>query len=172
MRRLLTFLLLSLLVLLPVHPALADTEPKPTMDFQFQQAMTEEPPLAIVSGVLYECDQSDCSDAAPLEEAGPQRFTCEVNTCHANAYGFAPFHKIAIEFSDGKIRQSNVFETAGFDAQYIVTIQPDDLLVEAQFGLGVFPRAAIILLACMCALMILGLVVGAIIFVARRSKQS
>src|SRR5688572_32166503 len=124
-------LLLFLQVLLPTQGALADTGPKPTMDFTFQQEMTGDQ-LTITSGILYECDQPDCSDASPLEEAGPQRFTCEANRCHATAYGFATYHKIEIEFSDGVVRQSNIFETAGFDSRYTVTVRPDDLLVEAQ----------------------------------------
>jgi hypothetical protein len=142
------------------------------MDFQFRQEMTGEPPLTIMSGILYECDQPDCSDASPLEEMGPQRFTCEVNSCRATAYGFTPYHRIAIEFSDGKSRQSSVFETAGFDSEYMVTIRPDDLLVEAQFGLGGFPRVVLILLACLCAFVGVGLVAGLAVFLLRRSAAN
>ena len=70
----LPLLLLLLLAFLPGQDALADTGPKPTMEFQFRQEMTGEPPLTITSGILYECDQLDCSDAAPIEEVGPQGF--------------------------------------------------------------------------------------------------
>ena len=168
----LLLLLFFVLILLPARAVLADTGPKPTMDFQFRQEMTGEPPVTIAAGILYECDQLDCSDASPLEEVGPQRFTCEVNSCRATAYGFAPYHRIEIEFSDGKTRQSNVFETAGFDSEYAVIIRPDDLLVEAQFGLSGFPRIALILLACLCAFISVGLVVGLVIFVLRRSQKS
>jgi hypothetical protein len=105
-----------------------------------------------------------------LEEAGPQRFTCEVNSCRATAYGFAAYHRIELEFSDGKTRQSNIFETAGFDSKYMVTIRPDDLVVEARFSLGFFPRTASLLIACVCALVGVGLVVGLIFFVLRRAK--
>lgn len=163
--------LLFLQLLLPVQIALADTGPKPTMDFAFQQELTGEP-VTITSGILYECDQPDCSDAAALEEAGPQRFVCEANSCRALAYGFSSYHRLEIEFSDGQTRQSNVFETAGFDSRYTVTIRPDDLLVEAQFSLGGFPRTGTILVACLCALIGLGLVVGLTIFVVRRSAKS
>ncbi len=141
------------------------------MDFQFQQALAGEP-VTITSGVLYECDQSDCSDAAPLEEGGPQGFFCETNGCRATAYGFAPYHRIEIEFSDGQTRQSNVFETAGFDSKYTVTIRPDDLLVEAEFSLGIFPRTGTVLVACVCGLVGVVLVVGLAVFLARRSKKT
>ena len=164
-------LFLSLLILSPVRAVFADTGPKPTMDFEFQQAMTGEPPVTILSGILYECDQADCSDAAPLEEAGPQRFTCEINSCHALAYGFAPYHRLEIEFSDGKIRRSDIFETAGFNSQYLVTIRPNDLLVQAQFSLSGFPRTAIILVACCCAIVGASLVVGLIVYLLRRPNK-
>jgi hypothetical protein len=165
-------LLLLSLVVFPVQIVLADTGPKPSMDFQFKQEMTGEPPVTITSGILYECDQSDCSDAAAIEEVGPQGFRCETNSCSAVAYGFAPYHRIEIEFSDGKTRQSNVFETAGFDSKYMVTIRPEDLLVEARFSLGILPRTAILLIACFCAVVGVGLILGLIIFLVRRSKKN
>ena len=167
----LSLLLFSFQVLLPTQVALADTGPKPTMEFTFRQELTGQP-VTITSGILYECEQSDCSDAAPLQELGPQRFTCEANSCSALAYGFAPYHKIQIEFSDGKTRQSNIFETAGFDSRYAVTIRPDDLLVEGQFSPGILPSAAIILVTCICALVGVGLIVGLIVFLIRRSKNN
>lgn len=167
----LSLLLFSFQVLLPTQVALADTGPKPTMEFTFRQELTGQP-VTITSGILYECEQSDCSDAAPLQELGPQRFTCEANSCSALAYGFAPYHKIQIEFSDGKTRQSNIFETAGFDSRYAVTIRPDDLLVEAQFSPGILPPVAIIVVTCICALVGVGLIVGLIVFLIRRSKNN
>jgi hypothetical protein len=165
-------LFFALQMLLPAHIALADTGPKPTMEFEFGQELAGEQ-VTISAGILYECDQPDCSDAAPLEEAGPQRFTCEADRCHATAYGFAPYHKIEIEFSDGVTRQSNIFETAVFDSRFTVTVRPEDLLVEAQLRLSVFPRTATILVACVCALMAVGLLAGFVIFmIRRRSPQN
>jgi hypothetical protein len=163
------FLLLSVLVLLPARNALADTGPKPSMDFQFTQEMAGEP-LTIMSGILYECDQPDCNDAAPIEEVGPQGFRCEEAHCSAVAYGFAPYHQIEIKFSDGQTRQSNIFETAGFDSRYTVTIRPNDLFVEAQFSLDVFPRTGLVMIACLCALIGVGLVIGVAVFLMRRAK--
>src|SRR5215207_7995031 len=163
--------LLCALVFLPGHVVHADTGPKPSMDFEFKQELTGEP-LRIISGVLYECDQSDCSDATPLEEVGPQGLYCEPQSCRAIGYGFAPFHRLEIQFSDGQTRQSNIFETAGFDSKYTVTVHPDDLLVEAQFRLDTFPRLAVIVITCVCALLGIGLVVGLIIFLVGLSKKN
>ena len=167
--------LLSLIliqVLFSAHTVLADTGPKPTMEFIFKQNLPEGERHTIVSGILYECDQSDCSDAAPLEEVGPQGFYCDAQSCRAIAYGFAPYHRIEIEFSDEITRQSNIFETAGFDSRYTVTVQPDDLLVEAQLGLGVLPPIAIIAITCICVLVGLALIVGLIILIRQRSTKN
>ena len=59
----LVFLFILSQILIPTNIVLADTGPKPSMDFTF----TGEP-VTIVSGILYECEQADCSDAAPIEE--------------------------------------------------------------------------------------------------------
>ena len=168
--RTLFILLLFLVLLLPAQIALADTGPKPTMDFTFKQLPEKE--LQIISGVLYECDQADCSDASPLEQLGPQGLRCDTEGCSATAYGFASYHKLEIEFSDEVTRQSNIFQTAGFNSKYTVTIRPHDLLVEAQFSLGVLPPLFMIVIFCCCALVSIVLVVGSIIFLIRRSKKT
>lgn len=167
----LSILMLLLQLLLPVQTALADTGPKPTMEFVFTQTLPEGE-LQIISGILYECDQPDCSDAAPLEQLGPQGLYCDTEGCSATAYGFAPYHRLEVEFSDEITRRSNIFETAGFDSKYTVTVRPDDLLVEVQFSLGAIPRTGTVILACLCCLLFLGLIVGASIFMIQRSRKT
>jgi hypothetical protein len=166
---LLSFVLLQILTSAQV--VFADTGPKPSMEFEFKQELNSEA-VTIVSGILYECDQPDCSDATPLEELGPQRLYCEAESCRALAYGFAPYHRLEIEFSDGVTRESNIFETAGFDSNYTVIVRPDDLLVEAQLGLGVFPPTVIIAITCVCLLVALALIVGLIFIIRRRTVQT
>ncbi|HLO18793.1 MAG TPA: hypothetical protein VK206_28435 [Anaerolineales bacterium] len=163
-------LLLFLLALLPVHAAFADTGPKPTMEFTFKQELAGQP-VTITSGIFYECEQSDCSDASPLKELGPQRFTCEANSCHALAYGFSTYHRLEIQFSDGKTRRSNIFQTAGFNSRYTVTIRPDDLLVEAQFSPGILPPIGIIVIPCICALIGVSVLIVVIIFIVRLFRR-
>jgi hypothetical protein len=166
---LLSFILIALF--LPSRIALADTGPKPTMEFQFKQELPEGE-VQIVSGILYECDQPDCSDAAPLQPGGPQGFFCDPEGCRALAYGFAPYHQLEIEFSDGTTRHSNIFKTAGFDSKYTVTVRPDDLLVEAQFSLGILSPATWILIVCACILVIGAGLIGLIVFLIRRSRKT
>ena len=167
---LLSFILMQ--ILFSAHVVLADTGPKPSMEFKFKHDLPEGERHTIISGILYECDRSDCSDAAALEEVGPQGFYCDAQSCRAIAYGFAPYHRIEIEFSDEITRQSNVFEITGFDSRYTVTVQPDDLLVETRFSLGVLRPIAIIAITCVCALVGLGLIVGLIFFIRRRTAQT
>ena len=167
----LLWILLFLLAFLPTDSVLADTGPKPSMDFAFKQELPGEQ-VTITAGIMYECRQSDCSDASPLEELGPQRFACEANSCYAVAYGFSPYHQLEIQFSDGKTRQSNIFETAGFDSSYTVTVRPDDLLVEAQFNLGFLPLTGTILVACVCGLACIVLLAGLVILIRRRSPKT
>jgi hypothetical protein len=166
------FLLLFILVqlLLPAQAVFADTGPKPTMEFEFKQGLPDGE-VTIVSGILYECNQPDCVDAAPLEELGPQGLYCEATSCRALGYGFAPYHILEIEFSDGVTRRSNIFETAGFASKYTVTIQPDDLLVKAQFSLSAISPGILFFLVCACACNGIALVTGLIIFLIMRAVK-
>ena len=165
-------LFLLMILFLPFRDVLADTGPKPGMEFTLEQELDGEP-VTITAGTLYECDEADCSDASPLQELGPQGLRCDVQSCSATAYGFAPYHKLELVFSDGKTRQSNVFETAGFDSVYTVTVRSEDLVVEAQFSpTTMFPRAVTVILLCACVLVAGALVIGVIVFVLRRRAKS
>ncbi len=180
-------LLLSILItlVLPAHLAFADIGPKPTMEFEFDRDLPDGE-VTIISGILYECDQPDCSDAAALEELGPQRLTCDEFSCSAIAYGFSTYHKLEIQFSDGITRNSNIFETGGFDSVYLVTVRSDDLLVELksataaptdefpfqpQSNENTFPRTGAIILLCVCAVIGGVVLIGLIIFISRRSRK-
>jgi hypothetical protein len=166
----LLLLLFFLQLLVPARVVEADTGPKPTMEFAFHEAAATWP-VTIVSGILYECDRSDCSDAKPLVEGGPQGFRCTADGCDALAYGFAPYHRIEIEFSDGKTRQSNIFQTAGFESRYKVTVNPDDLLVEAEFSLPAPQWMLGVLLLCACVVCGGVLLIAGIVFIILQSSR-
>ena len=181
----LLFLLLITLSFMPLSSAFADIGPKPEMEFEFVQEPAAEQ-IEIVSGIMYECEQSDCSDARPLEELGPQRFTCEAASCYSMSYGYSPYHRLEIQFSDGKTRSSNIFETGGFTSTYLVTVRADDLVVELRSASAPptaepleeqtsngddLPWTAGIILACVCALAGGLALAGLIIFALRRSAR-
>ena len=168
-RKAFIFLLLQL-TFIPGRSVLADTGPKPSMSFEFQQ---EYPGAAItiVSGKLYECEQPDCSDARPLEKLGPQHFDCQTDRCSALAYGFSQYHQLEIRFSDGVTRRSNIFETAQFQSNYQVTVRQIDLLVEPKFNLNLFTPLTYILLCGGCLIGIAILIVVIILLVRRSAKK-
>ena len=161
--------LLLFLSFFPPAAVSADVGPKPTMDFTFKQEFPGSP-VTIMSGILFECNQSDCQDAKPLQEMGPQRFSCAANNCSALAYGFSTYHRLELTFSDGKTRQSNVFRTTQFQARYQVTIRQDDLLVQSRFSLNLFTPLTYILLCGGCLVGIAILVIM-IVLVVRRTRN-
>ena len=121
------FLLLAagVAALLPVVPVGADTGPKPTMAFTF---VFDGPAIAIIGGEQLECQDAQCQTAKPLEVGGPQRFTCTGTECSSLAYGYAPYHKLVIQFAD-RTRESNVFQKSAFGATYEVKVTEDALQV-------------------------------------------
>lgn len=121
-----SLVLLLIALACPPAPVQADVGPKPGMTFVFDFKGGGQ---KILGGQQLECAQADCSDAKPLMEAGPQRFTCTETGCSSLAYGYKDYHKLVIQFSD-RTRESNVFGKRGFNAHYKVTVRETDLLVE------------------------------------------
>lgn len=124
-------LLVVLALLLSPTPAGADVGPKPEMTFRFD---FQTVPVDIVEGQLLECETPACTAAEPLMEVGPQRFTCAEHGCYSMAYGYAPYHRLALTFADGSTRESNVFEKKAFNSLYIVTVTDSDLKVKEVVG--------------------------------------
>jgi hypothetical protein len=110
------------------RPTRADVGPKPSMAFQFVYEIEGQP--TIVEGQQMQCEEPDCADAQPLEELGPQRFYCSEDTCSSMAYGYTTYNQLAIRFSDGVTRTSNVFSSGTMRATYQVTVRADDLVVD------------------------------------------
>jgi hypothetical protein len=123
-----TLFILILSLCFPTNHVDADIGPKPSMDFEFEYETGQ--PLQIVDGMLYECDQANCSDAKPLEEWGPQGFSCTSVSCSSMAYRYSNFHRLLIRFSDGKDRQSNIFQGDSFNSTFRVVVRENDLVVE------------------------------------------
>ncbi len=126
-------LLLGLFILLlPPAPVSADVGPKPSMHFTFEYEIDH---VDILSGEQIECDDETCANGTPLEELGPQGFSCNDGGCSSLAYGYADFHKLVIVFSD-RTRESNVFEKKSFSASYTVTVTENALIVKENESLG------------------------------------
>jgi hypothetical protein len=156
--------------ILPMQSGLADIGPKPSMQFEFVPGAGVQN-VSIVSGTLLECEQSDCQDAKPLQQLGPQGFHCGTNSCSALAYGFSPYHQLEVQFSDGISRKSNVFKTAGFQSSYAVTIQQTDLAVKAKITLDLFSPYTYVLACGICLIGIIILIVVIVLLVRRSRKK-
>ena len=163
-------LFLLLLSFAPTWIVSADVGPKPGMSFGFEQEFSG-PQVTIVSGNLFECEQPDCQDAKPLEQVGPQEFWCSDTSCSAIAYGFSTYHRLEIQFSDGKTRQSNIFETIQFNSSYKVTIRQNDLLVEPVASVNWFSPITYLLLCACCLVGVVILIVAIILIVLRVTRK-
>ena len=157
----------------PSQRAAADIGPKPSMTFEFAQEFAGDA-VQIVQGTQLECEQPDCRDEAPLKAMGAQHFSCTKNTCSSSAYGFAPYHRLELTFSDGVTRRSNIFETDSFNNQYKVLIRQEDLLVESVVDWGWLSTALWIAgCGCLCvALMALVVAACAAYFVILRKRNA
>ena len=110
-------------------PVKADMGPKPTMFFEFVP-IEGTPNLLVLDGILLECDDAACIQSNPLEDFGPQGFSCFGTTCSASAYSFSDYHRLVLSFSDGVTRESNVFTKKSFEANYNVIIVEIELFAE------------------------------------------
>ncbi len=124
-------IVLLLITFLPPHSVRADIGPKPTAAFTFTWETEDQP--TIVEGQLLQCEDAGCIDSTPLEALGPQHFTCSATACDSMSYGYTPYAKLVLIFSDGVTRESNIFEKPAFKSQYTVVVRSSDLMVnEAQ----------------------------------------
>lgn len=130
MKKVLLSLTIAIFLFAPLASQ-ADIGPKPTMGFDFVYK-TEEAP-SIVGAKQYQCESEDCSDAELMREIGPQAITCQENSCTSMSYGFKPYQKLVVEFSDEKIRESNVFST-NTGKTFTVEVTDSDLLVKDPKG--------------------------------------
>jgi hypothetical protein len=146
------------MVVIPFQSVQADAGPHPSMQFFFISRI--EPGPTIISGQLLECKDEACVQPEPLQQMGPQRFECQINTCSSVAYSYSPYYRLEIEFSDGMTRQSNTFTKRAFSANYLVTIHEESLEVEEKalgpnvpiFKMGaptVFDLLATVIFPCM-----------------------
>ncbi|MCB2178680.1 hypothetical protein KQH61_04615 [bacterium] len=164
------FRYLPLLLLLLLTPLLmADTGPKPSATFELEYAI--EPIPDLTDYVLYECEDAACQESYILEQLGPQHFDCTQYECTSMAYGYGDYLQMALTFSDGVTRTSNIFTKQHFNAEFTVTVQTDDLLVEETGGsANPFVTFLIVAIAVVCLVGIL-VIVGIVLLVKAIRKK-
>ncbi|MFH1236694.1 MAG: hypothetical protein V1685_07255 [Parcubacteria group bacterium] len=129
------YVIASLAALLIIFPKVAygDMGPKPSASYDFTYETIERP--TIVDAQLIQCADSLCQESYTLQNVGPQYFRCEASSCSSLAYSYDNYSKLVIIFSDGKTRESNVFENSqSLSARYSIIVTNDSLTV-AQGGL-------------------------------------
>ncbi len=112
-------------------PAWADIAPKPEIQFSFIYNTQDKPLIDSVHSEQIQCQDGLCLQNEPLGSYGAQKLYCSAGDCYAVAYKFEPYQRLVIAFTDGVIRQSNVF-AVGNDLfnRYNVYVEEDRLLVE------------------------------------------
>ena len=165
------FFIILLSLMNPISTARADISPKPNMSFEFIYETDE--PLTIISGIQLQCQDPDCLDASPLDEDERQLLTCTATKCGSYAFGYSPFHRLVITFSDGVTRESNTFGKNYFEANYKVTVRSDNLEVREQLG-GFNPMNIMLIggtgVICAFVIMIAGLLVTLGMFIRSVSR--
>jgi hypothetical protein len=91
--------------------ARADIIPAPQITYNFKYLTAQPLEIAPAASEQLQCPDVLCQDPQPLGVYGIQRLSCDKQSCFALAYKFQPFQKIAVTFSDGKKRESQVFKT-------------------------------------------------------------
>lgn len=122
-------LYIFLFTILLISPMLvsADLGPKPTMKFNLQYETQNQ--ITLLGGEQYQCGDKNCEDIKPLGKLGPQRFTCQDNFCSSLAYGYYPYQKLVLNFSD-KSRESQIFHTESFNAEFNVKVTDSNLIID------------------------------------------
>ncbi|KKQ90259.1 MAG: hypothetical protein UT11_C0010G0021 [Berkelbacteria bacterium GW2011_GWA2_38_9] len=135
-RSLKTMFILGLLLIPAV--ALADVGPKPGMSFNIEGFNSIK--ATIIGAEQIECKDVNCSDSSILAKIGPQTFNCvqEDLKCYSLAYDYSDYHKVKIKFSDGVTKESNIFQTLGFDSKYNLRVLEDRLYVYDASDMAIF----------------------------------
>lgn len=163
-----TLCILTVMVILFSPSAiLADIGPKPSMEFNLIYETTET--VTLIDGQQLQCEDESCSQPRPLEQLGPQGFYCEQDSCSSLAYGYAPYQKLVLNFSDGT-RESNVFEAGSYHARFDVRVTDTGLVIEERTSTAL-ERLPFFLVALVLTLVIEVLAALLFLLVTKRPKS-
>ena len=109
------------------YSVIADLAPKPTMSFNIIDETSNH--ARFLGGEQFQCEDQNCVNMTPLGTLGPQQFTCRGDSCRSLAYGYRPYQKLVLNFSD-KLRESSIFSTESFNAEFNVKVTDSQLSVE------------------------------------------
>jgi len=122
--------LLTLLISL-FTPVWADMMPLPKADFLLIYNTEAKPLLDPLHSEQIQCKDALCMEQKPLGAYGSQRLICGGGACTATAYRFEPYQRLVLAFTDGSVRESNIFaQPKNFDTRFAVYVEKDRLIVE------------------------------------------
>ncbi len=123
--------LLLFLLAVCAAPLWSGIFPKPEMDFEFVYQTELSPAILPDTSEQIQCDDNQCLQSTPLGKYGLQKLYCSDKDCFSVAYQYAPYQQLAIDFSDGIKRKSNVFPSSRkLRGSFTVTVRDADLLVQ------------------------------------------
>ena len=124
-------LFLCLLLICPLGTAWADVSPKPEMEFSFIYNTEKKPLIDPLRSEQIQCTDNQCLESKPLGHYGLQKLYCQAGSCFSVAYEYTDFQRLIIAFTDGTVRESNIFPaTHKLRARYNVYVDTDKLVVE------------------------------------------
>ena len=112
-------------------PTWADVFPKPEIQFSFIYNTEAKPLIDPVHSEQLQCKDSLCLQNTPLGSYGTQKLYCSAGSCYAIAYDFDPYQRLVIAFTDGTVRQSDIFPVGkNLFNRYNVYVEENSLKVE------------------------------------------
>lgn len=127
MKKLLFVTLLTCLII----PVWADVSPKPEMEFSFIYETQNKPLIDPAHSEQIQCKDNQCLESKPLGHYGIQKLYCSAGKCFSVAYEYTDFQKLIIAFTDGSMRESNIFVAPRkLRARFNVYVYDDALIVE------------------------------------------
>jgi len=122
---------LLLMCLCAFVTAQANISPKPEMEFSFIYNTEEKPLIDPAHSEQIQCTDNQCLQAQPLGHYGMQKLYCSPGSCFSIAYEYQDYQKLVLAFTDGTVRESNIFQTPNtLRARLNVYIDKDKLTVE------------------------------------------
>ncbi|MDR0734590.1 MAG: hypothetical protein LBG16_02675 [Elusimicrobiota bacterium] len=103
-------LFIILVVCCAATAARADIMPEPQIIYEFNYQTPQALEIVPEASGQIQCEDIMCMEAKPLTAYGLQKLRCTKTGCRAVSYNFAPYQKLAVTFSDGKTRVSQIFK--------------------------------------------------------------
>lgn len=125
--RLVSFMLLFVVALIPIKDAQADIGPHPTFFFEFDFSALDETP-AVKDVILYTCQDENCAEKEELWDVPGQTFYCNQKNCSATLMTGGPVWQIEVQLEDRTLT-SEPFTKEGFYSHYSLVFLPEKVEV-------------------------------------------